>query len=596
MAIQRRYSKDTYTVARLVDTTTGTDVEYKRGEGSIQPSNLTSMLTTSGATSFLINTDLYTKQPYPVVRDSTQGTESDYYMWADIDYTSRWYMASGWRDWANHGKDSYQQVLGTYDAQALNPLLVRDKDLDFYEIDDLAYSTSSVKRVIDMKMTSVVLPYEPVPPNLGSTTKERYYYRLNGVTDIIKYNSLSDINPDTYLTVKDGDVIRFKYQANTVVQGTGETVLNALEGKYIRYPRFDIHFKDQLHDFDSGGGLRISLQFKADTTRGEKMTVLSGTNIRGNITSVSVLPDNHLEINMPHVYGGDGFVDAPQKVVISTDTILVGEFNNLEILWHDGNGTGMVEFTLNGRRQGIGSLTVGGRNTITSHVYTLGAKNIVSGEQPIADFDGVIKNYQIYVRAWATGVETLVRDYPIDEDAGVIVRDYALDPTIPSWVLDLQGENTYNGTRMNMTDADIDIVTANNRYLLSGLDASDIDLIISPAGKLVTTKSGWIKSIKVDGEVIDEDTYVLPSNNKMVQIEVTSAIDGRLVNFGGDWQSQQHYTGIIADIEVQRGKLNTVWEIKTVGSQKQDPLNGTALSFGIDSVTYDENNWVRLVQ
>ena len=63
MSIKRAFSKDTYTVARIINVDDGVtvrqDIEYKRGKGSVVPENLTSMLTTAGGVGLLVNNNCF---------------------------------------------------------------------------------------------------------------------------------------------------------------------------------------------------------------------------------------------------------------------------------------------------------------------------------------------------------------------------------------------------------------------------------------------------------------------------------------------------------------------------------------------------------
>lgn len=564
MSIKRAYSKDLYTVARIINLDDGatarTDVEYKRGVGTVKPDNLTSMLTSSGSTSLLVNTNLYTKQAFPLVADAVQGYDSDYFMWTDIDNTARWYQASGWRDWSRNGQNSYQQVLGTYDAEFLNPALIREQDLTFCEIDNMSEAIGSTTRVVDLKMGDIQFKNYPIPIPSSDVADQRYVYNLNGTTDFLGYNSLDTTKPDTNIPLKRGNNVKLKYLANTEVTGTGETVMKQVDNQYIRIPDFTTDINNPDYN-----GVVINMRFKVSTAdSGKERYLISGTSPIGEIW-VQTTEDNRIKVVAPQV---------PTNTSVNTFNLDV--FNNISIVWNVKDES--LKIFLNGQLTLIGFHVFG---VVFEDITfkTLGGNDTRLGEENFTGFfDGVLKDV-VFTKLVPTGDPTppIDREYPIDEI------------TIGS-VNDISG-NEKDGIRVNMTNNDINIITSTRQFLFSGIGADQASLAISNEGKLETTNSTWIDTIKYDGVAIDILTFEVPKDNLVHEIEVECAEVCNIAKLAADEGLVEHYKGYIYDFSVTKGKQETVWEIKTYAGMKQDPLTLTALSFGFNQTNYTNDNW-----
>ena len=560
MSIKRAYSKDTYTVARIVNINDGatvrTDVEYKRGVGSVKPDNLTSMLTAGGETSLLVNNNLYTKQAFPLVADAIQGYDSDYFMWTDIDSTARWYQASGWRDWSRNGQDSYQQVLGTYDASFLNSALEREQDLTFCEIDDMSNVIGSTTRVLDLKMASIVLPELEAPSLIVPQNIERYVYNLNGTTDFLQYNSLDTTRPDTQLDFKKGNSLGFTYKATTVTGGTGETVMKSASNQYITYPAIDLIMRvPQLLYTDT----YIELKFNTNTSG----TIIAGTSQNGNFI-VETTPEGKVKVTAPALYGSG--------TATSSASYLPDTLNNLIVFW-DFIDRELV-FTVNGNYTKVGDFDGALLTNSDITIQSLGSLDPTHGTfTPTGDFDGIIKDV---VLGEGGSLGSILRNMPINELTGIVVVETEFDQ---------------DGLRVNMTDVDIDPVITGISYLISGIGVTGGDLYLDTDNKLNTNNATWIESIEYDGVAIDILTFVAPEDNDYHTIDIVCNEVCNIARLGVDELETLYYKGSMYDFKILKGKQETVWELKTYASLKQDPFTLTALSFGFDTTNYTNDNW-----
>ena len=556
MAIKRAYSKDTYTVARIINIDDGitvrTDLEYKRGEGSVVPDNLTSMLTSGGETSLLVNNNLYTKQAYPLVADAVQGYDSDYFMWTDIDNTARWYQAAGWRDWSRNGKDSYQQVLGTYDASFLNPALQREQDLTFCEIDNMEAAIGSTARVIDLKMATIELPHASNPNIAVPENVERYVYNLNGTTDFLQYNSLDTTSSETQINLKEGNKVSLNYKATNVSGGIGETLMNASEDKYISYPAFDLIMR-VANPFNTG--VEIQLSFK--TSEFKACTLLAGTSANGDF-KVELTDIGKLKVTAPALHGA-GFR-------VGTTTLVLNQFNNVLIRWD------FSEQELIMAMNGYGGI-VGGINQLISTESDITIQTLGTTSSLVADFDGVIKDF-IAIDLGSGG--DILRRMDINESTGIVVQER---------------ENNIDGLRVNMDDSDIIIIVADTSYLISGVGSSGASLFIGEGDKFDTDNNTWIGKISFDDEEIDILTFITPQDNLFHKIDIECGDTCNIVRLGVDEAESLFYNGALYDFSVTKGKQTTVWEFKTYASLKQDPFTLTSLSFGFSTSEHTIDNW-----
>ena len=703
MSIKRAFSKDTYTVARIINVDDGVtvrqDIEYKRGKGSVVPENLTSMLTTAGGVGLLVNNNLYTRQSYPLVADDVQGYGSDYFMWTDIDNTARWFQASGWRDWSRNGQNSYQQVLGTYDAESIDPSLVRGQDLTFNEIDNMDSAIGSMTRVVDLKMATVILP-ETVQPDTNTTVSiSRYVYNLNGTTDFLKYNSQDTTNPSTQLDLKKGNEVSLVYKATTQLNGSGETVLSPIKNQYISIPPVVMTkaFRDGGYELNGGSkfesGWSISLQFKVDVLPIATETLLSGNNSYGK-WELEVHPSGATSFQMFNKWGdrlfaqtmaggnylvgdwntidvefflpnGNVFIDLNGKLfgfysavyddVITFDSLgskPSGTFVEVNPRWDDNlvdlniggfgtswvyNGGGSYTFNSSGITQlmrvrqvplwlgrdqvytvtfdvtgitgavEIGYIGFGDPQILTfsangSYSFSFTAEesdgvdnfffrqsigtgdgctlsNIIISDQgdeiTQGDFSGSIRDFRM-VRGGDLPVEVPLRTMSIDEASGSVVFE------------DVAG---LHGARINVADSDITPIVTTSSYLLSGTGVNGADLIISDNSSLLTTNPTWIDTIKFDGELIDMQTFQVPSDNKYHTIDITCNDTCNIVRLGTNETQDLAYGGSMYDFKVKKGNKETLWELKTYSSIKQDPFTLTDLSFGFNTSAYTNDNW-----
>lgn len=615
MSIKRAFSKDTYTVARKINVEdplyTQVDTEYKRGEGTIQPQNLTSNLTASGEVGLLVLTELFTKQAYPVVADAVQGYDSDLFLWEDIDGTARWYTASGWRDWAGNGKNSYQQVLGTYDESNLEQgLALREQDLSFYEIDEMVEATGSTKRVLALKMEDVKLPHNPLIPPPTPAIKERYVYTFDGLGDFLSYNSLDSTNAINVIAVGEGDRVSMTYEAGKVEGGVGFTDLKKADNQYLStHP--------VTNRIGSNSPMELSINV-IPTNAGEVNTILEFvSDITGfPILQLNTTIDDKVEIVL---YEDNGFLFEDEVVIgtvafrgIAPNKLLIGQLNTIrlqlvqQIPSFPTNLVNDVSITLNNVYSYVGTmpLSVMSGNSFNGTDYlcnNLGATLVGQDNtnNPRGDMNGVLQSFEWFRPAYSlTGVsfpQDNYLSYRIKETTGIVLNESFFP------------NNERAGTRVNTTDVDISISEGITSYLFSGASQNDFiafDLFITEDRVLHSSIDSFIKKVTYDGVEIELNTFVTPLDFQFhtIEIELGSTRIGETlfepnIRFlGTNSDKDLFYQGAVKDFVVTKGRKEFKWELKTKGSFKQDPVNTNALSFGFDIGSYSEDKWKLIVE